>query len=108
MIQPLFGLIPRAIYQREKPERNPAFLKFIRGFPCIGCGTTRRIEAMHTGPHGLSQKASDLTALPGCHVCHREYDADPRWFMEKRQLDREELVAMFNGFWEAKLKGRAA
>jgi hypothetical protein len=108
MIQPLFGLIPRAIYQREQPERNPAYQRFIRQFPCIGCGKTWGIEAMHTGPHGTSQKASDKSCLPGCHQCHLEYDKDPRWFLEKRQLDREELVAMFNGFWEANLKGRAA
>jgi hypothetical protein len=108
MIQPLFGLIAKPIYQRDKPERNPAYLRFIRRFPCIGCGTTRGIEAMHSGPHGLSQKASDLTALPGCHECHREYDKNPRWFLEKRQLDREELVGMFNRWWDEKLKGRAA
>lgn len=108
MIQELHGIAPKPPYKPEKPERNEAYLRFIRRFPCIGCGTTRGIEAMHTGPHGIGQKASDKSCLPGCHECHREYDKNPRWFMDKRQLDREELVAMFNRWWDEKLKGRAA
>lgn len=108
MIQRLFGINSERNYKPGKPVRDPAYLRFVRQFPCIGCGVQRRIEAMHTGPHGLGQKASDMTALPGCQTCHAQYDADPQYFLEKRLLDREDLVAMFNRWWGQKLKGRAA
>lgn len=102
MILRIFGINSKALYHPGQPVRDPAYLRFIRTFPCIGCGTQRRIEAMHTGPHGLGQKSSDLKALPGCHACHLEHDANPGWFLEKRQLDREDLIEMFNHLYELK------
>jgi hypothetical protein len=47
-----------------KPIRYPAYLQWIRTLPCSVCRTTRAVEAAHTGPHGLSQKSSDLCAIP--------------------------------------------
>ncbi|MGA2119544.1 MAG: hypothetical protein ABSH56_32955 [Bryobacteraceae bacterium] len=56
----------------EKPIRNPACLQRVRSLPCLVCRTTRAVEAAHTGPHGLSQKSSDLSAIPLCGKHHRE------------------------------------
>ncbi len=55
-----------------KPERNPAYLKFVRGLPCCVCGKTWGIEAAHTGPHGLSQKAPDAETIPLCRLHHTD------------------------------------
>ena len=47
-----------------KPLRHPGYLQWIRTLPCSVCRTSRAVEAAHTGPHGLSQKSSDLCAIP--------------------------------------------
>ena len=58
-------------YQRQKPVRNPRYLAFLRRHACCACGSTKNVEAAHTGPHGIGQKASDLDAIPLCFHCHR-------------------------------------
>ena len=40
-----------------KPQRSRSYLASIRTQPCLVCGSTRWIEAAHTGPHGLGQKS---------------------------------------------------
>jgi hypothetical protein len=62
------------------------------------CHTTRAIEAAHTGPHGLSQKSSDLCAIPLCVKHHRTGDDSyhklgPRKFAEVHQLNLGAVVA---------------
>jgi len=62
------------------------------------CGTRRAVEAAHTGPHGLSQKSSDLSAIPLCARHHRTGDDSyhklgPRKFAEAHQLDLRGIVA---------------
>ena len=57
-----------------KPIRNPGYLKWIRSLPCSVCRTTRAVEAAHTGPHGIGQKSSDLSAIPLCARHHRTGD----------------------------------
>ncbi len=101
---------PGQLYQGRKPVRDPNYLKFIRLLPCIGCGLKKwRMEAMHTGAHGLGQKASDLDALPGCPDCHKElHKIGPVKFQEKHRIDFAHFRQMFNSFYETKLKGRAA
>jgi hypothetical protein len=65
--------------------------------------------SMHTGPHGIGQKASDLDALPGCPTCHRElHQIGPVAFQEKHRIDFANLRAMFQSFYQSKVKGRAA
>jgi hypothetical protein len=80
-----------------KPVRNPGYLQWIRTLPCAVCRTTRQIEAAHTGPHGISQKSSDLSAIPLCARHHRTgYDSyhklGPRKFAEMHQLNIRGLV----------------
>ncbi len=98
------------IYQREVPVRDAKYLAFIRMLPCVACGKKKwRMEAMHTGMHGLGQKASDLDALPGCHECHRElHKIGPVRFQFKYSVSFDDLRAKFNSFYQSKLKGRAA
>ena len=60
---------------RRGPDRDPAYLQWIRSLPCAICGANgARSEAAHTsvlGPRGLSQKSSDYSAIPLCYGHHR-------------------------------------
>jgi hypothetical protein len=81
-----------------KPIRNPEYLRWIRTLPCSVCRTSRAVEAAHTGPHGLSQKSSDLSAIPLCATHHRTGDYSyhklgPRRFAEVHQLNVPAIVA---------------
>ena len=81
-----------------EPVRNPGYLQWIRTLPCSVCGTRRAVEAAHTGPHGLSQKSSDLSAIPLCGRHHRTGDDSyhklgPRKFAEVHRLDLRAIVA---------------
>jgi hypothetical protein len=81
-----------------KPVRNPGYLQWIRTLPCSVCRTTRAVEAAHTGPHGLSQKSSDLSAIPLCVRHHRSGDDSyhklgPRRFAEVHHLNLRAIVA---------------
>ena len=81
-----------------QPVRNPRYLQWIRTLPCSVCRTTRAVEAAHTGPHGLSQKSSDLSAIPLCARHHRTgadsyHRLGPRRFAEVHQLNTSTIVA---------------
>jgi hypothetical protein len=108
MIQSISGIGCPRLYEPSKPVRNPEYLKFIRKLPCSACGSTRRIEAAHTGPHGMSQKASDLQCIPLCDRCHPRFDADPRGEAQRCRIDVPALVSKLNRFWFEKLNGGAA
>jgi hypothetical protein len=54
-----------------KPARDPEYLRFVRRQPCCVCGRSWGIEASHTGPRGLGQKASDHSCIPLCWKHHR-------------------------------------
>jgi hypothetical protein len=82
---------------KVKPARHPEYLQWIRTLPCSVCQTTRAVEAAHTGPHGLSQKSSDLSAIPLCVWHHRAGDDSyhklgPRKFAEVHQLNIRAIV----------------
>jgi hypothetical protein len=81
-----------------KPVRSPGYLKWIRTLPCSVCHRTRGVEAAHTGPHGLGQKSSDLSAIPLCARHHRTGDDSyhklgPRKFAEVHQVNLPAIVA---------------
>jgi hypothetical protein len=85
--------------------RDEAYKRWIKTWPCLGCGKRWGIDPCHTGPHGTGQKASDLTCIPLCRKCHREFDADPRGFEARHQnCNVAEMVAFFNHVWESKCK----
>ena len=81
-----------------KPVRNPGYLQWIRNLPCSVCRTIRAVEAAHTGPHGLGQKSSDLSAIPLCARHHRTghdsyHKLGPRKFAEVHQINIRAIVA---------------
>ena len=83
---------------RTKPVRNPAYLRWIRSLPCLVCRTRWHIEAAHTGPHGMGQKSSDLSAIPLCARHHRTgndsyHRLGPSKFAEVHRLSIREIVA---------------
>jgi hypothetical protein len=84
-----------------KPPRNPKYLAWIRTLPCVVCGSRRGIEAAHTGPHGMGQKAPDTSAIPLCSTHHRTgkdsyHRLGPRNFAELHDLDIPALVRRLN------------
>jgi hypothetical protein len=84
-----------------KPQRNPRYLAWIRTQPCCVCGSTRRIEASHTGPHGISQKSPDISAIPLCAKHHRTgndsyHRLGPRKFSQRHDLDIPAIVRRLN------------
>ena len=85
-----------------KPACSPAYLRWIRRLPCSVCRTTRAVEAAHTGPHGLGQKSSDLSAIPLCGRHHRTGDDSyhrlgPRKFAAVHELNIQAIVARLSG-----------
>ncbi len=84
-----------------KPIRNPKYLAWIRTLPCIICGRTGRIEAAHTGPHGIAQKSSDTSAVPLCSRHHRTgrdsyHKLGARAFERHHDIDLRLIVARLN------------
>ena len=84
-----------------KPVRNPRYLAWIRTQRCLVCGSTRWIEAAHTGPHGLGQKSPDTSAVPLCARHHRTgndsyHRLGPRKFAETHNLDLAAIVHRLN------------
>lgn len=84
-----------------KPVRNPKYLAWIRTQPCLVCGSTRWIEAAHTGPHGLGQKSPDSSAVPLCGKHHRTgndsyHRLGPRTFAKVHNLDLVAIVRRLN------------
>ena len=109
MIETPHGIATGPIYQREKPVRDPLYLRFIRMLPCVVCLKTYGIEAAHTGPHGIGQKSSDRSCLPLCRVHHRTgndslHKLGPVRFAEAHGLDIPALIKRFNQFFDSKFR----
>jgi hypothetical protein len=97
----------------KPPTRNKRFLAFLRLFPCICCGSCRRIESAHFGPHAIGQKADDMDALPLCEACHRTgpkayHKLGPVDFALVHCLDIQNLQEYFRGMWFRKQERKAA
>ena len=85
-------------------DRCPEYLAWIRTLGCVVCdrvtGGATVIEAAHTnvlGARGMSQKTSDLSAIPLCSGHHREsmgsyHQLGEQEFSRKHAIDLEELV----------------
>ena len=93
----------------EKPVRDPAYLSWIRTMPSVVSKKRWGIEAAHTGPHGVSQKSSDFTALPLTRAEHRElHRIGPRRFQALHCVDFESLTIQFQALWMERTRGKAA
>jgi hypothetical protein len=97
----------RPIYRAEKPVRNALYKRFVKGFACAACDSTRCVDPAHTGSHGLSQKSADRLVIPLCRKCHDLFDADPRGFAKEKGLDVAAEIEKFNTLWERRQKGAA-
>ena len=83
---------------------NELSLHWIRSLPCAACGSVFQIEAAHTGPHALNQKASDYTCIPLCAEHHRAGNdaldkVGRREFGQRFGLDVFALVSRLNRIW---------
>ena len=71
------------MYQKHKPWRNEAYLKYVREQNCVSCGKPAHIDgidAHHVTGMGLGKgigtKISDCFTLPLCRVHHNEIHAN--------------------------------
>lgn len=106
MIQP-FGIRSEGIYRPTKPIRDAAYLRYIRSQPCVVCGSQRGVEAAHTGPRGLSQKACDRGTIPLCRAHHQVgkysyHGLGPRAFAELYGLAITALVSELNAGYDSR------
>jgi Protein of unknown function (DUF968) len=97
----------RAFYIQAPPIRSEDYKRWIRSWPCLVCATRRQVEAAHTGPHGIGQKASDLQTVPLCKEHHAELHQGVQEFQERHQIELADVVAMFNALWSARRKKAA-
>ncbi len=84
-----------------RSHRDPKYLNWIRTLPCLVCGSTWRIEASHTGPHGMAQKSPDRSCIPLCERHHRSsndsyHKLGPKAFEEKHRLNLRRIVDDLN------------
>ncbi len=101
-------LAPGAIYQRHKPVRDEVYRQFVKRMPCAACLKTWGIDPAHTGPHGIGQKACDLSCIPLCRQCHDDYDAAPMKFAARKKLDVPALILKLNRFYREKINPQEA
>jgi len=105
------GVKPPRVPRRRSSGRGPArswkYRAWIRSLPCAVCGTTRHVEAAHTGSDGgTAQKASDYSCVPLCQN-HHTLDPDSYHvlgrdeFAKRHGLDLHDLVRRLNHDWFA-------
>lgn len=92
---------------KDKRQRDNVYLAWIRRLPCISCGTTRGVEAMHIragypadgwSPTPMQRKPNDDRTAPGCGHCHREgpdaqHRMNERVWWERLRIHPPELCA---------------
>lgn len=74
-----FQVAPGPIYKAQKPVRNPLYRRWIKRFPCVACGSTRNVDPMRTGPHGLGTvepEAKEDSMITTCRQCGSHYEVD--------------------------------
>src|SRR6185369_14296789 len=100
----------RASVLRTGPARDPKYRAFVRTWTCVVCRITAemgslfhcRVEAAHTGPHGISQKASDHTCVPLCRKHHTELDHQiGKAFWKKYGLNRTAIISQLRAQYAA-------
>ncbi len=102
-----YQIRPGALYSATKPIRDPEYRRFVKRLPCLACLNTWNVDPCHTGPHGIGQKSCDLSCIPLCRSCHRDFDADPRGFAARHRINVPAVISRLNQFY-FRLKGKAA
>jgi hypothetical protein len=100
---------PKRTTQMRGPARDWKYRAWIRSLPCAACDTATNVEAAHTGPHAVNQKASDYTCIPLCLQHHRTgdeaLDKIGRAAFERRfNRDIAALVKRLNRIWFESMK----
>jgi hypothetical protein len=96
--------------RRHKPRRGPdraeGYRAWIRQQASVVSGSTRYIEAAHTGPHGISQKSSGFTCIPLTHDEHMElHRIGPAKFQAKYTIDFAIVIeALFTEWSDAQTR----
>src|SRR5258707_8991434 len=93
-----FQVVLLGICKAKEPVTNDLYRRFINYFPCPFRGVTRETEPMQTGPHELGAKAGDITCLPGCRKCHREFDVNLQAFAARYELAIPAMIQYFHSF----------
>lgn len=64
------------LHKPERPEKRPAYLEWIRTWPCCNCQAPPRSDPHHQGKHPVGRKVRDTMAVPLCRLCHNAYTDD--------------------------------
>lgn len=86
-----------AVKRKRRRQTNADHLKFIRGLPCLCCGSRKDIQATHIrsgSPQygkrrtGLGEKPGDHWTLPLCAEHHAlQHETDEMAFWGRRRID---------------------
>lgn len=63
------------LFPKSRPERDEAYLAFVRDNPCCACAAPGPSDPHHYGPRGVGQKTDDYRTVPLCRRCHDEFHA---------------------------------
>ncbi len=106
----IFGSKTLSPRRHHKPRRGPetanAYRAWIRQQASVVSGSTRYIEAAHTGPHGLSQKSSGYTCIPLTHEEHMDlHRIGPAKFQAKYTINFAIIIeALFTEWSDAQAR----
>jgi hypothetical protein len=108
VIETPYGIRSEISYWPSKPVRDPEYRRWVKSLSCAACGRSWGVDPAHTGPHGLGQKASDLTCIPLCRRDHDAFDTAPQEFVEQHRLNIPELIQRLNRAYSETVKGKVA
>lgn len=86
-------LKPRAVKPRGSAGKDPDYLDWIRGCPCLVCGA-RPAQAHHAGPRGFGAKTPDRQAVPLCWRHHDRQSAESVHALGPAEFERRFAVAL--------------
>lgn len=89
-----FQIRPGPLYVAQKPVRDSRYVRYVKQFPCVVCGSTKQIDPAHIGPHATGEKACDLTVIPECRKCHDKFGSKA-----PDGVDVPAMQRMFQRFW---------
>ena len=95
------------VRQKQKREKLPTYLTYIRMCDCLACGKSAPSEAAHIRypdlrygkmMTGMQEKPHDKWTVPLCAWCHREgpnaqHKMNERKFWKERNIDPVETAA---------------
>jgi hypothetical protein len=101
------AIAQRPLYIQAPPIRDESYKRWVRSWPCLVCARRGGVEAAHTGPHGIGQKALDLQTVPLCRQHHDDLHRGVLDLQERHGIKIPDAVAMFNAIWQKRRKKAA-